>query len=928
MACGGPSAGPTTTDAPEDKSLASADAAVAVEAGGMSVVDAAADGPSACAAGTAKASDGTCAACEPGTSCPGADAPKTACSADTWDSDGAPATPCVPKKTCAAGERITSAGSATSDRTCDVCADGTFSATDNASSCESWTECAAGSYAQTTPSSSHDRTCAACASSTFSSATDAPSCAAWTTCAPGTYVSSPPSATADRSCDTCAVGTFTSAPNLATCLPAGACPAGTVQTAAATSVTPATCMACTAGNHCAGGEAPVVACGGSTWDDDRDPATPCIAKTDCAAGSRVNDAGTATADRTCAACTTGYSSSTNAASCTTFTICTAGQYVSKAPSATSNRQCTACAASSYSSTTNAGSCTAWATCTPGTYVSSNGDAQNNRQCASCPAGTTTSDVNQASCTAVGTAPEAGAAGCAPLVRRDRTFSGNRAADEYEWADRACKSRTASLVRVDRKGGHALELSYTLANGTKRVAGISGESGTAPNGENIIVGGFGYVVSHLSDPTIAYDNNWDDSPLGSPLCANDTDPAHDYYTTPVCTTGWSRPFVGKHHAIHEFTVNYPRWGKVGGVEKRFDMPVTIDWAFHTGMDAMVYAITFDLSSAPAGAVVADMRAPYGSMNFDGVAAGTYGGTIGGVGWGDTKRFESLAPNGLTMNSPWKWTDANTGPGYNYEWTSSSDAEMGSIATAILSKMDAGGYSNGGASGRGSSSAAGFRCASDDYGASGHTMPCAPMWSYQSVNYSYYSSVGNPSINSTTASKRLAWGSDWGTLGKGSVTTVNGNVVKGSPRVSYSVFIALDTHSSLPARSVAAQVEVVNQTSLSAVIGSVRTTGPAGVGRSDTMTYSPAGYSPVYSTWELDAAGNSVSLGLDVGSGTLDRPTFVLHGWSSANPPTTVTLDGTTLTADTSYYASVRPGSQELWLTLDYKLTGTGHRLNIN
>ncbi len=363
----------------------------------------------------------------------------------------------------------------------------------------------------------------------------------------------------------------------------------------------------------------------------------------------------------------------------------------------------------------------------------------------------------------------GDAGCVALTRRDRTI-GARATDQYEWMDSACQLRTASMVRTDAKGPHAIEFSYALPNG-RRVVSASPEYGSV-----LPAGGIGYVVSHLANGEIAKRHGEDDSPLGSAL-------ANTSRTL----------FQGAHHAIHEVKLNYPRWGVSAGADVRYDMPVTIYWLYRTGSDAPTYAITFDLSAAPANAVRADMRAPYGAMNFDGAALGVVGDTVGGVSWGDTHVFTSLATNGLTLDSAWAWTAANKGPAFNTMWTQGVDAEMGIVATHVLREMDAGGYTNG-PSGRGSSSALGSRCASDaGLSNTAHLMPCASSWSFQSVNWSFWDASGKPAIATPTHGKRLAWGSDWGTLGQTSVTTANGNRVPGYPRVSYSTFIAFDLHS---------------------------------------------------------------------------------------------------------------------------------------
>jgi hypothetical protein len=84
------------------------------------------------------------------------------------------------------------------------------------------------------------------------------------------------------------------------CLSPNACQAGSVEVTPATEDTPAVCKNCQAGTHCAGGSAPAIDCGDGTWDDDHNPATPCVEWTVCTwAGGGEAKAGTATADRTC-----------------------------------------------------------------------------------------------------------------------------------------------------------------------------------------------------------------------------------------------------------------------------------------------------------------------------------------------------------------------------------------------------------------------------------------------------------------------------------------------------------------------------------------------------------------------------------------------------------------------------------------------------
>ena len=264
----------------------------------------------ACTVGTQQIAAGsatapvTCAACATGTYCAGAEAAPQPCAAGAWDHDADPATACVAKTGCVAGQYVADAGTATTDRTCTACTSGTFNTTSNAESCTAWTDCEAGQY-----------------------------------------ISESGSATADQSCAPCADGTYTSGSNQSTCVPQGECAPGTQQTAPGSDTAPPTCESCAAGTYCEGSLAAAVPCAAETWDHDQDPATACVATTDCIAGQSVAATGTATTDRTCTACASGtYSNTEDAASCATWTDC--GPTVVATPGTASQDQTcgTACAA--------------------------------------------------------------------------------------------------------------------------------------------------------------------------------------------------------------------------------------------------------------------------------------------------------------------------------------------------------------------------------------------------------------------------------------------------------------------------------------------------------------------------------------------------------------------------------------------------------
>jgi len=513
-----------------------------------------------------------------------------------------------------------------------------------------------------------------------------------------------------------------------------------------------------------------------------------------------------------------------------------------------------------------------------------------------------------------------ASGCPALTVDSGTANGGKSIngflnDQYTWYDSACRQRSVALARNDTsKGGNAKQFTYVLpSNGTTRTVN-PGANGA---------GGFGYIVAHLSNPSFAWSYGADDSPLGSSNSAT-----------------YNKLFTGSHHAIHEYTLNYIRYGLTqaaltnhsidpwtwinGPADPNrkyvtaYNMPVHIHWMMATGRNYPVWAVTFDLSLAPNHTVDSDFRAPYGDMNVDG---GTGADFVGGVGWGDKYVFTS-AGNPFTMNNGWDYSQLNPGAPYDYLWTSTVDAEMGLAGTQIAAKQNAGGYNNYQATvWRGKTSANIGKLCVGDQGAGpayNHKMPCDSDWAYQLIQYS----VANAA--QTTSDKRLAWGADWGSLGNSSFTSVNGYLVSGWPRVSYSTYIVLDPHSANPTQALAKQAKTVSLTSLTASVGTVRTQGVAGVGRTDNQTYSPVGYSPVYGTWEVNAANNNAALSFAVSASaptTLNTPVIVVHSYTKTTAPLKIALDGVVLTANTDYFVSLRPAQSELWVTLNKKLAGT-------
>jgi hypothetical protein len=488
------------------------------------------------------------------------------------------------------------------------------------------------------------------------------------------------------------------------------------------------------------------------------------------------------------------------------------------------------------------------------------------------------------------------------IERDVTVD-SMSSDRFTWRDRTNQPRVAVLAHNTgqtgpggTRGGELREFRYQVGGATRIVR-------ASPD----FASGFGYLVSHRSEGTSGIPG--DDSPLG-----------HGFTGT------FERIFEGRHHAIFRFNMSYPQYSRTTAVppNTRYDVPVTVEWVFSTGRDHPLFAQSWDLSAVPINAVETDLRAPYGQLLFDGSASAAAHSPIASVGWGDLFKFVSTS-NPLSFASAWTWNQPNIVP-YVKLVTTAVDATMGTVQTQTKSQQDAGGYF--GADRMNSTSASGNACSAAQGQAS--LMPCAFNWPYQSVNYSL------AGVNGTTNNTRLAWGTNFGFLGQ-ALYPVHGSDfyggpllgnprASGYPRKGFSAFIVLGTHSSDPVGQQVLQVEVVQNTALSATIGSVQSTGPAGVNRPDNVSYAPAGWNHVYGAFAFAAAANQLDANFNISSGTLSNPMLIISNWSTA-APNTVRLNGSNLQADVDYFASPRPAQNQLWITLNRQLSGAVNRIEV-
>jgi|GEM_PF-1669774 len=450
--------------------------------------------------------------------------------------------------------------------------------------------------------------------------------------------------------------------------------------------------------------------------------------------------------------------------------------------------------------------------------------------------------------------------------------GNYDSDVYRWLDSGKQRRTAVLTRNtarDPGGSYGGMLrQFRFYTGTsERVATGTGAS----SGPGYIWNGWGYVVSHFSGNGVSHSGN---------LAGN-----------------YRRVFVGRHHAIHEFSWNMP----IGGTPVK----VTVHWFFATGRDHPVYAITFDTSVAPSTGLPteADSRAPYGDIAWDG--DGTHA-LVDGVKWGDKYKFFSRTEP-FTAQSHWDYSQPNVVP-YTLLYSRAADAEMGVVQTLSWLQHNTGGTWFNDNWGRASET----RANPGNFGS--WRMPPNWNWPYQMCQYEM-------NDTSPTRSKRLAWGLMYGAVGKPSYSGYGAErTYSGHPYQSYSVFMVMGQQSAGEVLAQATQVERLLKGQLSVTQGAVVTSGPLGVARSDTATYPVPGYNSSYAAYELRADMTGLfNATLNAAGGELQNPLFLVRSVTSV--PARLYLDGVLLKADVDYFASFDSSTGVLWLTLNRAWSGS-------
>ena len=523
--------------------------------------------------------------------------------------------------------------------------------------------------------------------------------------------------------------------------------------------------------------------------------------------------------------------------------------------------------------------------------------------------------------------------------------------------------TVTGVTAD-DGAVAHQVTWVDSSGNSRSAVMVDQNPQTPG----YMRRYTYVVGGVTRVCTGYQNPQTGGYLefsGDGFIQNHTASGGDFSSVGAFPGSYTSLIQGAGHVL--LTYHIPNYTIAGQT-----VPTTVQWFFADGRNDPIFSVTQD-ARGTAGNLGADSRSPYGDMNFDGDGVNAY---VGGFSYGDQYKFATLATGleRVTESSPWKATEANTIP-YAMNWADPSvaDAEQGHVATVPGSVIDQGQDSETSQydynpnsrqynlndlfdprtqtgtklpelSGNAGVPADVFAVYEADVDhVSGiykpQTMAFQTMDEQFPTDSSGVYSTGNYR-NSFVLDKKLSWGSTFGRLGGfddyGSFsdvtdysqhwtcpvgTTLAGNRVNGM-LMAYSVFVVFGPHSgSYETGTVGKMVTQMQNNaaaSLTASNGTVITSGPKGVGNaaSTPFTYSPAGYNPVYATWEIYSNQNAISATLTpAGGNSLSDPVFVVDNYGLSVNPTAIYFNGVQAVQNTDYFVSVDPAEQKLWITVN-------------
>ena len=132
-------------------------------------------------------------------------------------------TKCIDHSVCPPGTFVLGRGYTSHDRSCQPCAAGKFSKTENAVSCRQGRICPAGTFVFAEGNRSHDRLCRSCEPGSFAATPNQGTCMPFRNCSAGMYIAISGSQTSNQFCGSCTGDQFANETNQKECHPFADC---------------------------------------------------------------------------------------------------------------------------------------------------------------------------------------------------------------------------------------------------------------------------------------------------------------------------------------------------------------------------------------------------------------------------------------------------------------------------------------------------------------------------------------------------------------------------------------------------------------------------------------------------------------------------------------------------------------------------------
>ena len=320
------------------------------------------------------------------------------------------------------------------------------------------------------------------------------------------------------------------------------------------------------------------------------------------------------------------------------------------------------------------------------------------------------------------------------------------------------------------------------------------------------------------------------------------------------------YQGAHHAIFDLVQT------VDGKKE------TVTYTFIDGLDYFQWSETVQCA---VGSKTLDSRGPYCTMMWDGIDNSAAEGLKSGA-----QKILSQP----VFNGPYTFGGTCDIP-FVQEWAHSR--EVGFVQTQSFTQQQAG----------------------------------VPDWSSTNIPASGSSNPSNLwaldfQMNYYDLQKKITWGMPYGYMEGAASTGTKGGFGQ------YSVSVMFDALSTGGVDRLRTENAAIHSGSvvLTAIQGTVVTTGPVGTSNPATQTLSPAGYDHNYRAWWLQANVNEqAEVTMNVSSGVLKNPLFRVKGLSAL--PKVVRYNGTVLVENIDYYASFNVSTSEAWVTLAKSVSGS-------